>query len=175
MVRIRKAAAEDLPGIEAVYDHTHTAEEQGLTTIGWKRGVYPTRETAEAALTRGDLFVLTDDDGTVAGAAILNQQQVDVYAGAPWEHDVPDREVMVLHTLVIDPFSRGRGCGRAFEQFYEQYALAHGCHYLRIDTNARNTAAREFYKALGYREIAVRPCLFNGLPDVKLVLLEKKI
>ena len=171
---IRKAAAEDLPGIEAVYDRTHTAEEQGLTTIGWKRGIYPTRQTAEAALAREDLFVMTDSTGKIVGATILNQQQVDVYANAPWEFDAPPEQVMVMHTLVIDPNCRGMGLGRAFEQFYVRYAQEHGCPYLRIDTNARNTAARQFYQRLGYREIAIRPCLFNGLPDVDLVLLEKK-
>lgn len=172
---IRKAAADDIPGIEAVYDRTHTTEEQGLTTIGWKRGVYPTRQTAEAALARNDLFVMTDDAGTVLGAVILNQQQVDVYAGAPWEFDAPPEQVMVMHTLVIDPICRGKGLGRTFEQFYVSYAKAQNCPYLRIDTNARNTAARQFYQNLGYREIAVRPCVFNGLADVNLVLLEKKL
>ena len=29
------------------------------------------------------------------------------------------------------------------------------------------------YKKLGYREIAVVPTVFNGIPDVNLVLLEK--
>ena len=82
---------------------------------------------------------------------------------------------MVLHTLVIDPFVKGRGYGREFAEYYEQYALLKGCHYLRIDTNSRNTAARAFYKKLGYEEIGIVPCEFNGIPGVKLVLLEKRI
>lgn len=39
--------------------------------------------------------------------------------------------------------------------------------------NARNTVARSFYRKLGYREIAVVPVTFNGIPGVDLVLLEK--
>ena len=69
----------------------------------------------------------SDLDGAAAGAAILNQVQVDVYAGAPWRYDVPDSDVMVLHTLVIDPAIRGRGLGRAFLAYYEGFALSHGC------------------------------------------------
>lgn len=42
-----------------------------------------------------------------------------------------------------------------------------------MDTNAKNTAARGFYKKLGYSEIGIVPCVFNGIPDVQLVLLEK--
>ena len=44
---------------------------------------------------------------------------------------------------------------------------------LRIDTNARNVAARAMYKKLGYKEIGIVPTVFNGIPDVQLVLLEK--
>ena len=175
---IRKAIAADIDAIALIYEHIHTAEETGEATIGWLRGIYPERETALAALARGDLFVQTDEirgESVVVGTAILNQVQVDVYEGAPWRYDVPSEQVMVMHTLVIDPFVKGHGYGRRFAEYYEQYALSKGCRYLRIDTNARNTAARAFYKKLGYEEIDIVPCEFNGIPDVKLVLLEKKI
>lgn len=175
---IRKATLTDIDAIASIYNHIHTAEESGEATIGWIRGVYPERETALAALDRGDLFVQTDEiqgEPVVVGTAILNQVQVDVYEGAPWRYDVPDDQVMVMHTLVIDPFVKGRGYGREFAEYYEKFALEKGCHYLRIDTNSRNTAARAFYKKLGYEEIGIVPCEFNGIPGVKLVLLEKRI
>ena len=103
------------------------------------RGVYPVRSTAEAALDRGDLFV-EEADGAVVGTGIFNQLQADVYAGAPWQYDAPDDQIMVLHTLAVDPQAGKRGLGRAFAAFYEQYAREHGCRYLRIDTNERTEA-----------------------------------
>lgn len=168
---IRNATASDIPAVERVYEEIHTAEEAGTQTIGWIRGVYPTRETAEDAVRRGDLFIW--EDGEVLGAAIINQIQVDCYAGADWEYDVPADEVCVLHTLVISPRASGRGCGRAFVRFYEDYARLHGWPELRMDTNARNTRARAMYAALGYHEIGIVPTVFNGIPGVDLVLLEK--
>ena len=167
MSTIRKAARADLDAVCRIYDQTHTAEERGEAAIGWQRGVYPERETAEAALARGDLFV-QEQNGEIVGTAILNQTQVDSYAGANWRYDAPDSEVMVLHTLVIDPEAKSRGLGREFAAFYEGYALAHGCRYLRIDTNARNARARRFYQKLGYAEIGVVPCTFNGIAGVRL-------
>ena len=130
MSTIRKAARADLDAVCRIYDQIHTAEERGEAAIGWQRGVYPERETAEAALARGDLFV-QEQNGEIVGTAILNQNQVDSYAGANWRYDAPDSEVMVLHTLVIDPEGKSRGLGREFAAFYEGYALAHGCRYLR--------------------------------------------
>ena len=118
---------------------------------------------------------MQEQNGEIVGTAILNQTQVDSYAGANWRYDAPDSEVMVLHTLVIDPEAKSRGLGREFAAFYEGYALAHGCRYLRIDTNARNARARRFYQKLGYAEIGVVPCTFNGIAGVQLVLLEKRL
>ena len=171
---IHKASKADIPAVGAIYDAIHTAEEAGLTTIGWVRGVYPTIDTAQAAYAREDLFVL-EDEGCILGTAIINQIQVDVYAGAAWQYPAADCEVMVLHTLVIDPGAAGKGYGRAFVGFYEEYARAQGCRYLRMDTNERNARARALYQKLGYREIGIAPTVFNGIEGVNLVLLEKAL
>lgn len=170
----RKAAEADIDRIAEIYDRTHDEEEAGNTTTGWQRSIYPTRKTAEEALAAGELFV-AEEKGTVLAAARINQQQVDVYANAAWRHDAPPEQVMVLHTLVVDPQSKGKGIGKKFVAFYEQYAAENGCPYLRMDTNERNTAARSLYRQLGYTEAGIVPCTFNGLPDVNLVCLEKKI
>ena len=121
---------------------------------------------------RGDLFVL-EDDGAVVAAAIINQIQVPEYRYAAWKHPVDDSEVMVLHTLVVDPQRKGRGYGKAFVAFYEGYAKEHHCLALRMDTNARNAGARNLYHKLGYEEIGIVSCVFNGIPGVELVCLEK--
>ena len=173
-MNFRKATPSDIPAIAAIYDDIHTAEENGETTIGWNRAIYPTADTARAALMRGDLFV-QEDENAIVGAAIINQTQVDVYEGAPWRHAAANEQVMVLHTLVISPKAARKGYGSAFVGFYEDYARAQHCPFLRMDTNARNLRARALYKKLGYEEIAIVPCQFNGIDGVQLVLLEKMI
>lgn len=171
---IRKATQNDIDDVVNVYDKIHTLEENGETTIGWKRDIYPVRDTALAALERDDLFVMELGD-CVIGSAIINHQQVDVYEGAAWKNAAPDNRVMVMHTLVIDPDEKRNGYGSEFVKFYEDYALENGCKELRIDTNEKNTRARSFYKKAGYEEIGIVPCVFNGLDNVHLVLLEKSL
>ena len=174
MSTFRKATEVDIPAITAIYDHTHDLEERGETTIGWVCGVYPTEETAREALAADDLFVM-EEDGAVVAAARINQAQVDCYARANWSFDAAPEQVMVLHTLVIDPDEKGKGYGREFVAFYEEYASRSGCTCLRMDTNARNEGARRLYRHLGYREAGIVPCVFNGLTGVELVMLEKKL
>ena len=172
MAIIRPATAHDLTRIEEIYDAIHTAEEAGKVSIGWARGVYPTRATAQAGLDAGDLFVL-DDGGTVYAAGRINREQVPVYAEVPWAHDAAPEQVLVLHTLVVDPAAGGHGYGTQFMRFYEQRARELGCPELRIDTNAKNANARRLHTSLGFREVAIAPCTFNGIEGVALVCLEK--
>ena len=169
---IRRAAEGDIPAVAVIYDKLHTEEEAGRATIGWIRGVYPTEDTARQAIGRDDLFVL-EEDGRIQGAAIINQTQVDAYRGGSWRYKAVDSEIMVLHTLVIDPDAAGRGYGRQFVAFYEDFARKNRCKVLRMDTNSRNTRARAMYGKLGYREAGIAPCTFNGIEGVELVLLEK--
>lgn len=172
MTDIRPATADDLPRIEQIYDAIHTAEETGAASVGWARGVYPTRATAQAALDDGALFVL-EDDGVLVAAGRIDRTQVPVYAQVPWQYAAPPEQVLVLHTLVVDPAAAGHGYGTQFVRFYEQYAREHGCPELRIDTNAKNANARRLYAYLGYRETGIAPCTFNGIDGVALVCLEK--
>lgn len=173
---IRKAERSDIDQIEEIYNEIHTKEEAGEITIGWERGVYPTRATAVDALQCGDLFVLEDSAGKVVAAARINQVQVPEYADAEWkDKEAADEQVMVLHTLVVDPETSGKGYGTAFVDYYEKHALKHNCPYLRMDTNERNTCARKLYKKLGYAEADIVSCVFNGIEGVQLVCLEKYI
>ena len=170
----RKAELRDLDAIAAIYDRIHDNEEAGKTTIGWIRSIYPTRATAQASIETGDMYV-EEVEGMVVAAAKINQEQVPEYANAQWQWEAPDEKILVLHTLVVDPEKGRGGYGKAFVAFYEDMARNMGCPYLRMDTNARNTIARQLYQGLGYAEVGIVDCQFNGIPGVQLVCLEKKV
>lgn len=171
---IRLATMNDLDAISAIYDAIHTQEEAGEVTIGWNRSIYPTRETAEETINKGTMYVL-EDEGKVVAAAKIDQEQVPEYADGVWKHPAKDEEVTVLHTLVIDPSASRKGYATQFVDFYENFAREQGAPNLRMDTNKINVRARSLYKKLGYEEIGIVPCVFNGIEGVQLVLLEKKV
>ena len=172
--QIRLATQSDIEAVTAIYDRIHGMEAEEKVRIGWMPGIYPVRATAEEALRRGDLFVY-ELEGIVVASAIINRAQVSAYASGQWAFPAADDEVMVLHTLTVDPACGGRGIGREFVAFYEGYALREGCPILRLDTNAVNSIARRMYPSLGYREAGIVPCNFNGIPDIQLVLFEKSL
>ena len=171
---IRSAESKDIDAVAAIFERIIDDEERGISAVGWKRGVYPTKATAKTALAQGELFVL-EDGGRVVAAMRINHEQVPEYSNCRWDFPARDEQIMVAHTLVVDPAAKGKGYGRQMVAFYEQYAEEHRCPYLRMDTNAINTRARALYKSLGYKEIGITPCVFNGIGQVNLVCLEKKI
>ena len=170
----RKADRDDLDAIDRIYERTHDAEEAGLTTTGWVRGIYPVRQTAEDSLARDDMYV-AESGGKVVATGIINRIQVNVYLDCDWEYKAPDEKVCVLHTLAVDPDARGMRIGPEFVEFYEDVAREWDCEVLRIDTNARNARARKMYAELGYTETDIVPTVFNGIQGVDLVLMEKKL
>jgi GNAT superfamily N-acetyltransferase len=171
---IRKATDKDIASIAAIYDLVLKQEESGLVTIGWQRDVYPTEDTARQAVLRDDMFVYENDNThSISAAAIINHIQVPSYANGNWSIEADGDEVLVLHTLVVNPQDAGKGIGTAFVDFYEQTAKEKGCKTLRMDTQVKNAAARKLYHKLGYTEIGIVPCDFNGIEDIQLVLLEK--
>lgn len=171
---IRKAVSGDIDRVEAIYSAIHSGIEEGRIPLYWARNAYPTRQTAVRALEGGELFVEIEG-GTVTAAAIINRKQGKEYGSGNWRYYAQPQEIMVLHTLAVDPRFSGRGCGTRMMDFYEQYALDSGCKCLRLNTQAQNTPARSFYGKLGYEEAGVIGCTFHGIPNVQLVFLEKKI
>ncbi|MDD7732996.1 MAG: GNAT family N-acetyltransferase [Firmicutes bacterium] len=183
----RKATSRDLRVIGDIYSRIHDHEEAGLLSTGWIRGVYPTPDTARAALDRGDLYVLVEAGPAGAGAAganpaetivaagVINQVQLPEYEEADWQEAADEDEVLVLHTLTVDPRASGHGYGRSFVASYEDLARDQGIKALRMDTNALNQRARALYHSLGYREVGQVPTVFNRIDGVMLVLLEKSL
>lgn len=168
---IRRAIPADLAAVIALYAKIHDANEAGRLVTGWIRDVYPASATADAALASDSLFVL-EDEGIIKGAAIIDRNQHESYINGNWQNDIEPEQVMVIHTLVIDPDSAGAGLGKAFLRYYAEFALASGCPCLRLDTNAINSAARSFYRKIGFNEAGIVKAQFNSLGEISLVLLE---
>lgn len=172
---IRKATPSDIDAIERIYDTIHSCEEAGTCVIGWRHGVYPTRATANDALHNGYLYVL-EHDGIIHGAAIINKNQLPEYAFGHWKVQAVDDDILVLHTLVIDPNHPHCGYGTELVDYYISMGRALGCKALRIDTQACNARARQFYPRFGFSEVGiVKADFFGGQGYVDLVLLEKTL
>lgn len=170
---IRKAIPADLPAIAAIYDAIHDLEARGDIVVGWQRDVYPTADTAREAVDLGEMYVL-EDRGDVVASGRINARQMPAYAQVKWRCAAPDDKVLVLHTLTVDPSRQGRGFARQFLRFYEDLARQRGCAALRIDTNARNAAARAMYQGTATSNAALFPAPSTAFPGSASCVLRKR-
>jgi GNAT superfamily N-acetyltransferase len=92
----------------------------------------------------GGELVAEDDDG-VAGFAIARDGEVDI--------------------LFTHPRAWGRGAGRALVLAAEDALRDEGCSEVSLWAEERNTSARRFYQASGWRKTTeVRERVWNGVP-----------
>lgn len=170
---IKKSGRDHIEDIVKIYNKIIDDETIRAIT-NWEKDVYPSKHTAVNAHENGELFVM-EIDGQIVASAIINQKQLDEYDDCKWKFHARSSEIMVIHTLAVDPEHSGKGYASAFMSFYESYAWDNGCTVLRLDTNVKNLPARQLYKKLGYIEAGTVYCNFNGIDSVSLVCLEKKL
>ena len=171
---IRLATPADLPQAADIYEEILLQDERGPVYTNWQRGKYPTRDTAEAALEAGTLWV-GEEDGAVYGCVNLNGEQLPEYDAIPWSIPAQPSEVGVIHTLVIRPSWSGRGKAREFVAFCEEELRRQGKKAVRLDTYEGNLPANTMYPRLGYRLAGATEFFFQGFIHEILNCYEKAL
>ena len=74
-------------------------------------------------------------------------------------------EAAHLNLLAVEPRYRRQGIGRQLVAWLEASARVAGTFAVSLEVRARNSAARRFYAALGYREADQLPGYYEQLED----------
>lgn len=172
---IRPATAADLAQIEDAYNEHFAFEaahpDKAFTVF--RQGVYPTRRDAEKALASGGLTVY-EEAGEILASVITSQVQPPEYADVPWQRDLADCEVRVIHLLMVRPGVSGRGIGTALLAHLEAQARAEGLAAIRLDTGSQNLPAVHLYEKNGYRIVHRAAMKVGGVvPHEGHLFLEK--
>lgn len=172
---IRQAKLEDLHAVLALYEAVLAEEAAGgFQYTQWRKGVYPTEETALRGIEAGELY-LGEEDGQVWGAVIVNGVQAPEYGCGAWTLPAEDRQVGVIHTLCIHPKSRGQGRAGQLVHYGEELCRAQGKHVMRLDTRVTNLPGLRLYPTLGYQAAGqVELRLAGGVP-ARMQLYEKAL
>jgi len=148
-IEIRKADRNDLENIGALYnDAIDWLNRQGM--YQWKKGIYPTGETAQRAF-RGDCLYCCVVDGSVCGTFIINEEQAPEYEALNWRYD--GGKILVLHTLAVTPEKTGQGLGKAVMEFVLHHARINGYQAVRLDVFSRNRVAAGLYLHFGFEYV----------------------
>ncbi|MBV7271832.1 GNAT family N-acetyltransferase [Clostridiaceae bacterium UIB06] len=171
---IRKAVMADIDDVEKIYNDVLDYEANNICYTNWKKGLYPTRMDAETAINHGTLYVGVENN-VMVGCAILNHIQLKEYSKLNWNFRANGNEVMVIHTLCIDPMFSKRGFGKKFVDFSEQTAKKLRCKTVRLDTYEGNIPAASLYCKLGYRYVGSVEVNFQNVIMETLKCFEKSL
>jgi GNAT superfamily N-acetyltransferase len=103
-------------------------------------------------------------DGASAGGAVIATR-------TPGLHMLGGRDdVAVLWDIRVSPRERGRGIGSALFRAAGDWAGAHGCRWLKIETQNVNVPACHFYQKMGCTLGAIDRFAYPGQPaEVRLL------
>lgn len=170
----RKALREDIEKIANLYNEILDFEATNGSYSNWVKGVYPTKSTAQAGFEDGNLYVI-EDNGEICASIILNHIQPEVYGKIHWKYLAEDENVLVIHTLSVNPHKAGKGYGGELVNFAFKKAAELGCTSVRLDTYAANFPAATLYKDCGFRYAGTAFSVLNGVIPEMQIFFEKRI
>lgn len=85
-LRIEKGILQDVDELKRLYDDLNDFLTCYTNYPGWKKNVYPTRDTAVEGIEEGNLFVARTE-GKIVGTVILRHRPESAYALVNWHTD----------------------------------------------------------------------------------------
>ncbi|MEQ8272837.1 MAG: GNAT family N-acetyltransferase [Deltaproteobacteria bacterium] len=146
MAELRWATPEDIEAVSTLLEEYHRQE--GLRGHARNR-IRAVLEDLFEVKNRGRI-VIAQSGKDVVGYALVVRRPSFEYAS----------DIAVIDEIFVRGKARERGIGRRMIAFVEDYAASEGLPAITLEVNARNVAAREFYRAVGFtlidREIYAR-------------------
>lgn len=146
---IRKAKINDIEEIEKIFTEILLYEQNHTAYTVWKKGVYPTRQVAENALSEGSLYVM-EESGKICASMIINQNAPEEYNAVDWKSGALPSDVFIIHLLCVRPSEAGRGVGKEMVKFVIEEAKRRNLKAIRLDTGSQNIPAKTLYINLGF-------------------------
>lgn len=151
------ASLEHLHDIVKLYDAIHEDLQKTINYPRWPKGIYPDKDSAKEAILKKEMYILQDHNCIVA-SVVLNHQQDLGYEKAAWLLEALPHQVMVIHTLAVDPQYKGLGYASYMIEEIKKIAIQKNCIALRLDITQENLPARYLYQKHGF--------YFTGITDL---------
>jgi len=159
---IRQATLQDVDQIEEGYLELLSYEKTHTAYTVWKEGVYPTRQTAKDAVSKGTMYVKEEDEKIYA-SIIVDQMQPFEYESIKWKYQATKEEVLVIHLLCVRPSAAGKGIGKEMIRFVIDKSKSMNCKTVRLDTGSQNIPAKTLYTKMGFELAETKTMAIGGL------------
>ena len=170
-MRLRKATPGEFPTIRAFYWRLIDRLSGTPSTIGWKKGIYPSDAFLKESLAAGELYVMDGPKGIWA-SVVANSRWNEGYEGQPWILNCTCDEVLVPHALGVAAEYQGQGIGKAVVRELIRMARQTGKRTIRLDILGGNIAAEKLYTSMGFQQIAEARMFYEDTGWTEFILYE---
>ncbi|WP_194190669.1 GNAT family N-acetyltransferase [Clostridium chrysemydis] len=139
----------DIDEVELLYNDLNDAWGKRINYPGWKKGIYPIRSIAEKGVSEGNLYI-AKYKGKIVGSIILNHEPESAYKGVKWKITDNYSEILVIHTLVVNPNYFRLKIGEKLMDFAYELAENLNMKSIRLDVYENNKPAIKLYEKCGY-------------------------
>ncbi len=151
-MKIEKGMTQDVDELERLYDDLNDYLAANINYPGWKKGIYPVRETAENAISEGNLYVAREGE-RIAGSVILTHKPEAAYAKAKWNTDDDYDRIFVIKTFVVHPDYFKKKVGQSMLDFACVLAEDQDIVSIRLDAYESNVPAIRLYEKNGFKYV----------------------
>lgn len=146
---LRPAEREEYEKVKSFYYELIDEMQDAEYHPKWQKGIYPEDSYIKSSVEKGQMY-LTEADGKIIGAMILNHSVTDGYETANWGVDASENEVTVIHALGVLPMYSNQGVGRFMTLEALKIAKADSQKAVRLDVLEGNLPAEKLYKSVGF-------------------------
>lgn len=142
----------DIDEIEQLYNDINDFLAAGVNYPGWRKGIYPNRQTAIDGVKDGSLYVARHN-GKIVGSVILSHKPEPAYHKVKWEFESDYSDVFVVYTFVVHPQFLKCGVGKALIDFTIEHSIKSQAKSIRLDVYEDNIPAIRLYEKSGFKYI----------------------
>jgi len=143
---------EDVNQVSGLYDDICKYLSENINYPGWKKDVYPDRQTAMDGISGGSLYTVKYGDSLI-GSFIIRHKPKTAYHSAKWLTDSDYRYIYVIYTLAVHPDYLNQGSGEKILSFVSNLGVKMGMKSIRLDVYAGNYPAARLYEKSGFQYI----------------------
>lgn len=170
MAEIIIAAPEDLPRVRAFY-HSIIDEMQHLPWFPcWEKGVYPSDESLQGYLDRGEMRLMIIDNQIAAAAALGGR--LDCGDEVRWPSGASEGEYAAVNMVAVHPDFGRQGLAKQMLSHLMELARERKLRALRLDIVDINEPARRLYTGLGFRYVHSTTTVFDDGSSLNFELYE---
>ena len=148
---LRLAKEKEIYKILEIYNDIIDYEKNNIIYTGWEKDEYPNLSTIKNAIINNEMYVYEDD--VIYGSVILNSKMPKEYNNIKWKVQASQKEVLIIHTLSIDPKFKNQGLGKYMIQLILEFAKTNNYKTIRLETSENNVPAYRLYEKMGFEYI----------------------